>query len=220
MLFMKKLTIFDLDGTLLNTIYDLGEACNYALRKLGFNQHPILAYNYMVGNGVRKLIERAQPDADVKIVDELLELFKEYYDIHCMDDTKPYTGIPELLQELTDKGVAIAVASNKYQEAAIRIVKHYFPDIPFVSIQGQQDGRPTKPDPSIVFSILTEHPTPKSEVLYIGDSGVDMETARRACVESVGVSWGFRPISELRNALADNIVSSPSEILKLLSDKF
>ena len=171
-------------------------------------------------SGVRKLIERAQPDADVKIVDELLELFKEYYDIHCMDDTKPYTGIPELLQELTDKGVAIAVASNKYQEAAIRIVKHYFPDIPFVSIQGQQDGRPTKPDPSIVFSILTEHPTPKSEVLYIGDSGVDMETARRACVESVGVSWGFRPISELRNALADNIVSSPSEILKLLSDKF
>lgn len=151
MLFMKKLTIFDLDGTLLNTIYDLGEACNYALRKLGFNQHPIPAYNYMVGNGVRKLIERAQPDADVKIVDELLELFKEYYDIHCMDDTKPYTGIPELLQELTDKGVAIAVASNKYQEAAIRIVKHYFPDIPFVSIQGQQDGRPTKPDPSIVF---------------------------------------------------------------------
>lgn len=220
MLFMKKLTIFDLDGTLLNTIYDLGEACNYALRKLGFNQHPIPAYNYMVGNGVRKLIERTQPDADVKIVDELLELFKEYYDIHCMDDTKPYTGIPELLQELTDKGVAIAVASNKYQEAAIRIVKHYFPDIPFVSIQGQQDGRPTKPDPSIVFSILTEHPTPKSEVLYIGDSGVDMETARRACVESVGVSWGFRPISELRNALADNIVSSPSEILKLLSDKF
>ena len=220
MLFMKKLTIFDLDGTLLNTIYDLGEACNYALRKLGFNQHPIPAYNYMVGNGVRKLIERAQPDADVKIVDELLELFKEYYDIHCMDDTKPYTGIPELLQELTDKGVAIAVASNKYQEAAIRIVKHYFPDIPFVSIQGQQDGRPTKPDPSIVFSILTEHPTPKSEVLYIGDSGVDMETARRACVESVGVSWGFRPISELRNAVSDNIVISPSELLKLLSDKF
>ena len=217
---MKKLAIFDLDGTLLNTIYDLGEACNYALRKLGFNQHPIPAYNFMVGNGVRKLIERAQPDADEKTIEELLSIFKEYYDLHCMDDTKPYTGIPELLNDLTEKGVAIAVASNKYQNAVTRIVGHYFPDIKFVSVQGQRDGRPSKPDPSIIFSILAEYPTPKSDVLYIGDSGVDMETARRACVESIGVSWGFRPVSELRQAYADNIVSTPSEILKFLSDPF
>lgn len=217
---MKKLVIFDLDGTLLNTIYDLGEASNYALRKMGFNQHPIPAYNYMVGNGVRKLLERAQPDADERTIDELLAIFKEYYDKHCMDDTKPYTGIPELLMELSDRGVAVAVASNKYQAAAEKIVKHYFPDIQFVSIQGQQDGRPAKPDPSIIFSILAEYPTPKAEILYVGDSGVDMETARRACVESIGVSWGFRPASELREALADNIVSSPSDILKFLSDPF
>ncbi|MDE6096304.1 MAG: HAD hydrolase-like protein, partial [Muribaculaceae bacterium] len=123
---MKKLAIFDLDGTLLNTIYDLGEACNYALRKLGFNQHPIPAYNFMVGNGVRKLIERAQPDADEKTIEELLSIFREYYDLHCMDDTKPYTGIPELLNDLTEKRVAIAVASNKYQNAVTRIVEHYF----------------------------------------------------------------------------------------------
>lgn len=217
---MKKLAIFDLDGTLLNTIYDLGGASNYALRKMGFNQHPIPAYNFMVGNGVRKLLERAQPDADSKTIDELLSIFKEYYDQHCMDDTKTYTGIPELLQELTERGVAIAVASNKYQSAAERIVKHYFPDIPFVSIQGQQEGRPAKPDPSIIFSVLADHPTPKNEVLYIGDSGVDMETARRACVESIGVSWGFRPVSELREAHADNIVSTPSDIIKFLSDPF
>lgn len=217
---MKKLAIFDLDGTLLNTIYDLGEACNYALRKMGFNQHPIPAYHFMVGNGVRKLIERAQPDADEKTIDELLSIFREYYDMHCMDDTRPYPGIPELLQELIEKNVAIAVASNKYQNAVTRIVEHYFPDVPFVSIQGQLDGRPSKPDPSIIFSILAEHPTPKSDVLYIGDSGVDMETARRACVESIGVSWGFRPVSELRQAYADNIVSAPAEILKFLSDPF
>ncbi|MDE5713073.1 MAG: HAD family hydrolase [Muribaculaceae bacterium] len=217
---MKKLAIFDLDGTLLNTIYDLGEACNYALRKMGFNQHPIPAYHFMVGNGVRKLIERAQPDADEKTIDELLSIFREYYDLHCMDDTRPYPGIPELLQELIEKNVAIAVASNKYQNAVTRIVEHYFPDVPFVSIQGQLDGRPSKPDPSIIFSILAEHPTPKTDVLYIGDSGVDMETARRACVESIGVSWGFRPVSELRQAYADNIVSAPSEILKFLSDPF
>ncbi|MDE6771794.1 MAG: HAD hydrolase-like protein, partial [Muribaculaceae bacterium] len=126
---MKKLAIFDLDGTLLNTIYDLGEAVNYALRKKGFAQHPIPAYNYMVGNGVRKLVERAQPDADSETVDELLSLFKEYYDRNCTVDTKPYTGIPELLAELEKRGVAIAVASNKYQSAAEKIVKHFFPDI-------------------------------------------------------------------------------------------
>lgn len=217
---MKKLVIFDLDGTLLNTIYDLGEACNYALRKMGFAQHPIPAYNYMVGNGVRKLLQRAQPDADEKTIEELLKNFKEYYDSHCTVDTKPYKGIPELLQELTDRGVAIAVASNKYQEATSRIIEYYFPEIPFVSVMGQIPERPVKPDPSIIFSILSDYPTPKSEVLYVGDSGVDMETARRACVESAGVTWGFRSITELRDCLADNIVSDPSEILNLLSDPF
>lgn len=213
---MKKLVIFDLDGTLLNTIYDLGEACNYALRKMGFAQHPIPAYNFMVGNGVRRLMERAQPDADSKTIDELLVYFREYYDIHCIDETKPYKGIPELLQELTQRGVGIAVASNKYQAATSKIVLHFFPDIPFVSIQGQCPERQPKPDPSIVFSILETCPTPKSEILYVGDSGVDMETARRACIESVGVTWGFRPISELKDAYANHIIASPSEILDLL----
>jgi phosphoglycolate phosphatase len=217
---MKSLVIFDLDGTLLNTIYDLGEACNYALRKMGFAQHPIPAYNYMVGNGVRKLLERAQPDASPEVVDELLTHFREYYDDHCTVDTKPYKGIPELLQELTERKVSIAVASNKYQAATSKIVKHFFPDIPFVAVMGQIPERPTKPDPSIVFDVLTKFPTPKTEVLYVGDSGVDMETARRACVESIGVTWGFRPVSELREAHADNIVSDPSEILHYLNDLF
>lgn len=217
---MKKLAIFDLDGTLLNTIYDLGEACNHALRQMGFSQHPIPAYNYMVGNGVRKLLERAQPDADDNTIDQLLVHFREYYDKHCTDSTKPYTGIPELLEELTLRDVSIAVASNKYQAATWKIVKHYFPDIPFVSIQGQQPDRPSKPDPTVIFDILTEHPTPKAQVLYIGDSGVDIETARRACVESIGVTWGFRPASELREYFANHIVSVPSEILKYLSDEF
>lgn len=217
---MKHLVIFDLDGTLLNTIYDLGEACNYALRKMGYAQHPIPVYNYMVGNGVRKLMERAQPDADEETIKELLKYFKEYYDGHCTVDTKPYRGIPELLKELTKRGISIAVASNKYQEAVTRIIEHFFPDIPFVAVKGQVADRPTKPDPSIIFEILSEHPTPKAEVLYVGDSGVDIETARRACVESVGVTWGFRPVTELREYYANNIVSSPEEILNLLNDPF
>ncbi|MDE6226183.1 MAG: HAD family hydrolase [Muribaculaceae bacterium] len=213
---MKKLVIFDLDGTLLNSIYDLGEACNYALRKMGFAQHPIPAYNYMVGNGVRKLMERAQPDADPQTIEMLLKNFREYYDDHCTDATKPYVGIPELLKALTDEGVKIAVASNKYQAAVTKIINHYFSDIPFVSVLGQSNNRPVKPDPSIVFEILTESPTPKSEVLYVGDSGVDIETARRACVDSVGVTWGFRPVSELKDAYADEIVGVPAEILKIV----
>lgn len=213
---MKKLVIFDLDGTLLNTISDLGASCNYALREMGFSEHPISAYKYMVGNGVRKLLERAQPDADPAAIDSLLAKFREHYDDHNTDTTVPYNGIPELLKILTEKGVACAVTSNKYQKATSKIITHYFPEIPWVAILGQEEGRPVKPDPSIVFAALSQHPTPKNDVLYVGDSAVDMETARRACVESVGVTWGFRPVSELRNAYADHVVSIPDEILKFV----
>ena len=217
---MKKLAIFDLDGTLLNTISDLGSACNYALEKMGYMKHPISAYNYMVGNGVRRLLERAHPDADAAVVDGLLGYFREYYDVHCTDTTEPYPGIPELLAELTDREVAVAVATNKYQSAASKIISHFFPDTPFVTVLGRNDERPTKPDPSIIFEVLSQHPTPKAQVMMIGDSAIDMETARRACVESIGVTWGFRPVSELRKACAVHVVSSPSEILKFLDDPF
>lgn len=213
---MKKLVIFDLDGTLLNTIADLGNACNYALRTMGFSEHALSTYNYMVGNGVRKLIERAEPDADPSVTEELLKLFREYYDVHCTDLTVPYNGIHELLHELRKRDVKVAVTSNKYQAAVEKIIGHYFPDIDFAALLGQVEDRPVKPDPSIVFAALNESPTPKAEVLYVGDSAVDMETARRACVESAGVTWGFRPVSELRAAYADHIVYSPEEILKLI----
>lgn len=212
---MKKLVIFDLDGTLLNTIADLGNACNYALRTLGYSEHALSTYNYMVGNGVRKLVERAVPDANPETVERLLAVFREYYDEHCTDQTVPYPGIPELLQDLADRDIAVAVTSNKYQAAVDRIIGHYFPDIPFAAVLGQVDDRPPKPDPSIVFAALNLHPTPKSDVLYAGDSAVDMETARRACVESVGVTWGFRPLAELRKAYADNIANSASDILRI-----
>lgn len=213
---MKKLVIFDLDGTLLNTITDLGNACNYALEKLGYPTHVISSYSYMVGGGVRKLIQRAQPDASPEEMDKLIKIFKEYYDQHNTDSSKPYDDIHKLLRTLTENDIAMAVASNKYQEAVSQIINHFFPDIPFVAVEGQIEGRNVKPDPSIIFSILNKYPTPKSEVLYIGDSAIDIETARRACVENVGVTWGFSPVSQLRKAYADHIVSSPSEILRLV----
>ena len=217
---MKRLAIFDLDGTLLNTITDLGKACNYALEKMGFAPHPIQAYAYMVGNGVRNLMKKAQQDADEETIDKLLDYFKEYYNEHCLDTTRPYPGINELLENLTNRGVAIAVASNKYQEATDKIIKGCFPQFNFVSVEGQIEGRNRKPDPSIIFSILEKFPVAKRDVVYIGDSGVDIECAKRACIESIGVSWGFRSVGELRRANADYIVSHPAEILDRLEDPF
>ena len=124
-----------------------------------------------------------------------------------------------MLEEFTSRGVNLAVTSNKYQEAVTKIIGHYFPTANFKAVLGNEEGIPRKPDPSIVFKALSMCPTPKAEVLYVGDSGVDMETARRACVESVGVSWGFRKIHELKEAYADHIVSTPSQILELAGIK-
>lgn len=217
---MKKLVIFDLDGTLLNTIEDLGQAANHALEKNGFATHTMASYPFFVGNGVRKLITRVLPEdnRDSRTVDTLLKDFKEYYDEHNCDFTKPYSGIHELLLDLRDAGVKMAVASNKYQAAVTRIISHYFPDIDFVAVEGQIEGRNVKPDPSIVFSVLAQAQVPKAEVLYVGDSGVDMETARRACIDSVGVTWGFRPEKELVESYAGCIVSNPQDILNMCID--
>ena len=214
---MKSYVIFDLDVTLLNTIDDLATATNYAMKKLGFPVHGMWVYPNMVGNGVRKLIERALPDdaRSEKNINDALAAFKEYYDEHCCDATQPYLGIPELLEDFTARGINLAVTSNTSQEAVTKIIAHYFPTANFRAILGNIDGMPRKPDPSIVFKALTMCPTPKAEVLYVGDSGVDMETARRACVESCGVTWGFRPIDELRGAYADHIVSTPDQIRTL-----
>lgn len=215
---MKKLVIFDLDGTLLNTIEDLGNAANYALSLNGYPTHSLASYPFFVGNGVRNLIRKALPD-DTRtdsIIESLLKDFKEYYNEHNTDCTKPYDGIEELLRNLQDNGVKIAVASNKYQQATEKIIAHYFGDIDFVAVYGQREGVNVKPDPSVVFSILSDAKVPKSEVLYVGDSGVDMETARRACVDSVGVTWGFRSEKELNEYHADMIVNKASDIFDIV----
>ena len=215
---MKKLVIFDLDGTLVNTIEDLGTAVNHALETLGYPTHQISSYHRMVGNGVTKLIWRALPDEarSEAVVAKAREIFTEYYDKHLADATVPYPGIVELIGDLVERKVKIAVASNKYQRATSAIVEHFFGQFPWAAVVGQREGVPVKPDPSVVFEILNECPTGKSDVLYVGDSGVDMQTAARACVESVGVTWGFRPRQDLEDAYADHIVNDPDEILSLI----
>ncbi len=215
---MKRLVIFDLDGTLLNTIEDLGRAANYALEVNGYPTHSVASYPFFVGNGVRKLIERVLPEDINKelVIDKMLADFKAYYNEHNTDYTAPYPGITDMLEWLQEEGVKIAVASNKYDLATQKLIRHYFPDVAFAAIEGQKEGIPVKPDPSIVFSILAQVKVRKSDALYVGDSGVDMETARRACIDSVGVTWGFRPEKELVEYHAGHIVSTPVEIEKIV----
>ncbi|MDE7335340.1 MAG: HAD family hydrolase [Muribaculaceae bacterium] len=216
---MKKLAIFDLDGTLLNTIDDLGHAANHALEACGYPTHDIASYRFYVGNGVGRLLERVLPPdhRTPEKVAHLRQIFQEYYDRHLWDHTRPYPGIEDLLIELAARGVKLAVASNKYQSATSALVARFFPRLPFEAVHGMRPDIPAKPDPSIVFNVLLDVPTPKADVIYIGDSGVDMETARRACVESVGVTWGFRPVSELRQFLAEHIISNPADLLPLIN---
>lgn len=216
---MKKLVIFDLDGTLLNTIADLALSTNYALNKLGYPTHEVEAYNFMVGNGINKLFERALPEGE-KTEENVLRVRKEFvpfYDMHNADESRPYPGIPELLSHLQDAGIQIAVASNKYQAATQKLIAHYFPTIKFTAVFGQRDGVNVKPDPTIVFDILKIANIEKNDVLYVGDSGVDMQTAANAGVTACGVTWGFRPRAELEEFNPAYIVDSAKEIERLLN---
>lgn len=211
---MKKLIIFDLDGTLLNTIADLANATNHALLQSGFGEHPLESYPFFVGNGIRKLIERALPPTrkETEWVEKVRSIFTAYYDEHNTDDTTIYEGIAPLLETLQQKGILLAVASNKYQSATEKLIYHYFPTIQFVCILGQREGIPTKPDAGIVRTILKEANIKEEDTLYIGDSGVDMQTAKNAGIDMLGVTWGFRPVSELEANGAKHIVDSPEEI--------
>jgi phosphoglycolate phosphatase len=219
------LIIFDLDGTLINTIDDLGQACNHALSACGFPTHKTEDYPQLVGNGINRLIERALPEEhrDEATVLRLREYFVPYYDAHNCDLTRPYDGIPELLQSLKAAGHTLAVASNKYQAATEKIVAHFFPGT-FDVVLGERIGVPRKPDPQIVYDILSMlHPVSSSilkeeleEVLYIGDSLVDAETAHAAKATLVLCTWGFCTEQQLRTAQPKYMIQHPSELLNIL----
>ncbi len=213
----KQLAIFDLDGTLLDTVADLANATNQALAKYGYPTHPTEAYYRFVGNGINKLFARALPEEarTEENVQRIRTLFIPYYNEHNADDSHPYPGIVELLTQLQSQGIQLAVASNKYQQATAKLVGHFFPNIRFAAVYGQREGVPIKPDPTIVNDILSETGISRAHTLYIGDSGVDMQTARNASVESVGVTWGFREEEELRTNGATHIIHNAKDILKL-----
>ena len=212
---MKKLVIFDLDGTLLDTIADLAESANYALKQLGYPTHDVETIRTFVGNGINKLLERALPSHEQteENVIRMRSHFVPYYDVHNADLSNPYPGIVSLLEDLQAKGIQIAVASNKYQEATVKLVKQYFPDIDFIEILGQREGINVKPDPTIVFDILQKADVSKEDILYVGDSGVDMQTAINAGVDAVGVTWGFRPRAELESFQPMGLIDKAKELL-------
>jgi len=216
---MTRLAIFDLDGTLLDTAKDLGDATNYALRQCGFPERPLDDYYTLVGRGIFNLFRSAMPaeHATDENVQRMASFFLPYYGEHKCDYTRPYDGIMEMLEAITSKGVAIAMASNKYQEGAETLVRHFFPEYSFIKILGQREGQPIKPDPAIVEQIMACDPTiSKDEVVYVGDSNVDMQTGINAGVRTIGVTWGFRTREELEAYKPWRIADSPSELGSLI----
>ena len=216
--------IFDLDGTLLNTIADLGMACNHALASAGYPTHAIEDYPRLVGNGVNKLIERALPDnaktsaeATEQEVMRLRKVFIPYYNMHNTDRTRPYDGIPEALAALRQAGHRMAVASNKYQEGTDKVVDHFFPGV-FDAVFGERTGVPRKPDPQIVhdiFAALYGEGTAPRNALYIGDSLVDIATARNAGLPVAACTWGFVSRDMLAAEHPDYLLDSPAQLVDI-----
>lgn len=213
-----KLAIFDLDGTLLDTIADLAAATNFALSQYGLPTHNEEEYKFFVGNGINKMFERALPEdkRNEEYIMKIRSQFVPYYDAHNSDLSHPYPGMVELLNELQKNNIAIGVASNKYQEAAVKLVLQFFPGIDFALILGQREGVPSKPDPTIAYEIIEHTGIAKEETVYIGDSCVDMQTGKNAGVTTVGVSWGFRPKAELESYNPDFIADDADALRKYL----
>lgn len=213
-----ELAIFDLDGTLLDTVGDLAAACNRMLALRRLPEHTYDDYCRFVGNGILRLVERALPE-ELRTPEyvaaaraDFVRFYLEAIDRH----TKPYAGIPELLAEAARRGVRLAVASNKFQQGTEQLVRRFFPAIPFAAVCGQRPDVPLKPDPAVVEEILARTGVSRERVLFVGDSGIDMQTSRAAGVRSVGVTWGFRSREELRQAGADVLVDRAEELLRLL----
>lgn len=218
-----KLVIFDLDGTLLDTVEDLGNATNHALRTLGYPEHPIEAYKIYCGRGIYNLFRSALPkeESTEENTARMAGLFLPWYDAHKCDRTAPYHGIMEMLDELAAEGMRFGLASNKYQDGAEKLVKHFFGKYDFVKVLGQREGQPIKPDPAIVEQILAcTEGIGKDEVVYCGDSDVDMKTGINAGVRTAGVTWGFRSREELQAYSPWKIADTPAELAEAILGKF
>ena len=207
--------IFDLDGTLLDTLGDLTASVNYAMRTHGMPEHPIDDVRRFVGNGVRKLMERAIPQGTGNpLFEETFATFRQYYMAHSLDTTKPYEGIPEMLAELQKRGCRLAVVSNKMMAATQELIRHFFPGTIEVAIgEHEAEGIRKKPAPDTVHAALRQLGVGKEGAVYVGDSDVDIMTARNSGLPCISVLWGFRDRDFLIQHGAETFVSVPSELL-------
>ena len=212
---MRHTIIFDLDGTLLYTLEDLKDAVNYALRTKGLAEHTLEEMRQFFGNGIRYAFRQAVPELPEAEIDELVSHFKAYYGEHSMDNTMPYEGILPLMQTLAEQGYRMAIVSNKLDEAVKALAEHFFGDYVKVAIGNRADIR-RKPAPDMVFAALEELGVPKEDAVYIGDSEVDLATARNSGLPCITVLWGFREKAFLLEEGADCFAERPEEIPEIL----
>lgn len=216
---MKKAVIFDLDGTLTNTLKSLWKSTNMALATAGLPPHEIDSYKYFAGNGAKELIRKsliADGDAELVHFDSVMEAYNRIFEEYCMYEVKPYDGIPELLKALKEKGLHLAVNSNKPQPRTVDVVEKIFGKDTFDLLVGQCEERKRKPAPDGVNYILEQLHLNKEDVLYIGDTCTDMQTGKSAGVFTVGALWGFRDRQELVENHADAIIEKPLELLQYI----
>jgi len=212
-----KAVLFDLDGTLLDTLQDIADSANAALKQLGFTEHPTEAYKYFVGDGIEELAERALPQSgrDADTVAECLKLTLSEYHRRWAVHTRPYRGISEMLGELRKRNVPMAVLSNKPHEFTCRMVDEFFGDYGFALVRGATENVPIKPDPTAALQIAGQMEIPPAQFVYIGDGSTDMQTAGAAGMYAVGALWGFRTKDELVRAGADRLIKKPCELVTL-----
>ncbi|OHD75290.1 MAG: HAD family hydrolase [Spirochaetes bacterium RBG_13_68_11] len=217
---MKQAVLFDLDGTLLDTLEDLADAVNAVLSSLGFPIHPVDAYRYFVGDGVETLMRRTLPlDAavDGALLKRAMELQRAEYAQRWQAKTHPYPGVMELLSELEQRAIRMAILSNKPDKAVGEMVHYYFSDTPFVIVRGARPGVPVKPDPGPAQQVAAEMRIEPGDFLYVGDTNTDMRTALGAGMMPVGALWGFRTERELRESGAARLIAWPGDLIALLT---
>ena len=213
---MIRGVLFDLDGTLVNKLDDIASAMNRALRLHGLKEYAVKEYCYLVGNGARVLTDRAVGSRK-DLAEAVLKDYQAYYETHNQIVSAPYSGIPELLRALRDQGMICMVLSNKPDADTRHVISHYFGDGLFALVNGQKAGVPLKPDPTAALAAAREAGLSPDEILYLGDTSVDVTCARRAGMHAVGVTWGFRERKELEEAGAEFIIDRPEETLQLIA---